>query len=64
MLNIRNLRKAKGYKQTEFAKLLGVKNNTLSQYETGIRMPGVEILTKISKVLDCTVDDLINGKEK
>lgn len=64
MLNIRKLRTEKHLKQMDLALKLGIKSNTLSQYETGDRNPSVEMLAKIAKVLDCTVDELINDASK
>ena len=64
MLNIRKLRKEKDLKQIDLASKLGIRSNTLSQYETGDRNQSVEMLSKIAKVLGCTVDDLINDTNK
>lgn len=64
MLNIRKLRKEKELKQVDLAKMVGIKNNTLSQYETGERMPNIEMLTKLAKVLNCSIDELIKDEEK
>lgn len=64
MLNIRKLRKEKELKQVDLAKMVGIKNNTLSQYETGERMPNIEMLTKLAKVLNCSIEELIKDEEK
>ena len=67
VLNIRNLRKEKNLKQMDLAQLVGIKSNTLSQYETGERVPNIVILKKLANILECTVDDLVkdyNEKEK
>ena len=45
--------------QEELASRIGVKSNTISQYELGKRNPNVQMLKKIAEVLNCTVDDLI-----
>ncbi len=46
--------------QKELAEKIGVKSNTVSQYELGKREPSIPILKKIAEVLECTVDDLID----
>lgn len=63
VLNICKMRKDRNISQTELAKAIGVKNNTLCQYETGKRMPNIIVLTNIAKVLNCSVDELIKNKE-
>ena len=59
MNNIRELRIQKNLSQIAFAKQLGIKNNTLSQYETGAREPSVFLLAEMSNILGCTIEDLI-----
>ncbi len=59
MLKIKEKRKKKGYSQEAFAEILGISQNAVSQYETGKREPDIETLSKISIVLDITVEELI-----
>lgn len=59
MINIAMIRANKKMSQTELAKQIGVKSNTLCQYENGKRSPNIQTLKKIAQVLNCTVDDLI-----
>jgi transcriptional regulator with XRE-family HTH domain len=37
--------------QTELAKKIGAKQKSISRYETGLSMPSIETLMKISKAL-------------
>ncbi len=37
--------------QTELAEKIGAKQKSVSRYETGLSMPSIETLLKISKVL-------------
>ena len=48
--------------QQELANKIGVTSAAVCQYETGKRTPSVELLKKIAKVLDCSVEDLIKDK--
>lgn len=63
MNNLCNLRKNQGFSQEKLAKKLGVKTNTICQYETGKRSPNIETLKKIAEVLGCSVDELIKEGE-
>ena len=60
-LNIRAKRIEKNMTQAEIAARIGVNQNTVSQWETGERMPRAVMIIQLAKVLDCTVDELLNG---
>lgn len=59
---LRNRRVAAGLTQTQFAEKIGVKQATVSLYELGKTVPGVEKLPIIADVLGCTTDALLRGK--
>ncbi len=42
--------------QTDLAEKIGAKQKSISRYETGLSMPSIETLVKISKVLKKPVD--------
>lgn len=46
-------------KQKELASLLGVIPNTVSKYENGNRIPDLDILIKIAKIFDISLDYLL-----
>ncbi|MBX9838472.1 MAG: helix-turn-helix transcriptional regulator [Silvanigrellaceae bacterium] len=56
---IKEIRENKGLSKTEFSKILGLSESTLSQYERGGRSPSVEILLKISNKLSVSCDYLL-----
>ncbi|MGI6703673.1 MAG: helix-turn-helix domain-containing protein [Clostridia bacterium] len=58
-LRIRQLREEKKLKQINLAKHLSISNTTLSQYESGKRIPGDEIKIKIAKFFDVSIDYLL-----
>ena len=58
---IRELREAQGINQSEFAQILGVRQNTLSTWETGRYEPDGEMLKKIAAALNVSVDYLLGG---
>ncbi|MDG1106996.1 MAG: helix-turn-helix transcriptional regulator, partial [Cyclobacteriaceae bacterium] len=59
--NLKFLRKKAGYTQEQFAKELGIKRSLVGAYEEGRAEPRLQNLSKISKVLNVTVDGLIVG---
>lgn len=59
MVGLIKMRKTNNLKQKDLASMIGVKTNTISQYELGKRNPNPDILKKIARVLNCTIDDLL-----
>lgn len=63
--NVRRYRKQKHYNQEKLAELLNVSVSTISRIETGSSAMDVLILMDLSKVLEKSVDRIINaGEEK
>lgn len=60
---IRELRREKGISQQELAKLCGVHQTAVSQWEKGRTLPDRDSLRLLSKVFGVTVDALL-GEEK
>jgi transcriptional regulator with XRE-family HTH domain len=58
---LKELRKRKGISQGELAELIEVHFTQISRYERGETKPNAEAMTKMAKVLDTTVDFLMNG---
>lgn len=48
----------KGLKKTEFAKIVGISQNTLAKLSKN-EFVSMEILVKICRGLNCTVDDIL-----
>lgn len=51
-IKIRQARKAKGMKQADLAKLIGISNTTISGWENGTSRPDVDMLEKLCGALD------------
>ena len=64
--NIAAFRKAKGYTQEQLGELLGVSNQAVSKWETGVSYPDVMLLPNIAEALGVTLNDLygITNKPK
>ena len=55
-------RKKKNLTQNELAKMLKVSNHTISNWENGKSMPSYELLVPLTKELDISITELINGE--
>ena len=60
MTAIRRYRKRLGLTQEEFAAALGMRQASISRFETGERKPDADDLIAIAKFFGCKVDDLID----
>ncbi len=58
-MQIRKIRKQLGLSQTQLAKLVGIKQGTISMYESGANFPSLPVLRKMAQVLNCTTDELL-----
>ena len=58
---IAELRKAKGWNQTELAKKIGVSYTQMSRYEISGVQPPANTLKKLADVFDTIVDYLVSG---
>jgi transcriptional regulator with XRE-family HTH domain len=55
------LRGARGWKQGDLAKRLGVPSDRLRKWERGLNAPSLEDLTALAAVLEITLDELVQG---
>ena len=56
---IQELRSEKFLQQKELAEKVGVKQNSISRYESGVIVPSMEVLVHLAQVLDTTTDYLL-----
>lgn len=56
---IRSLRESKNLNQLELARILNISNTTLSQYESGQRIPSDDIKIQIAEYFNTTIDYLL-----
>lgn len=53
------LRKSNNYTQEELAKELYISRQAISKWETGVTLPDLEVLLKISKLYGITINDIL-----
>jgi putative transcriptional regulator len=59
MINrIEEIRKAKGVRQEDFARALGVSRQTISSLETGRYNPSIQLAYKIARYFDLTIEEV------
>ena len=58
-IRFKRYRVRKGFTQTEAAKLIGVKNYQLGNYETGRSEPSIDILKKMSNLYGVSIDLMV-----
>lgn len=57
-------RKEKNYTQKELADKLSVTDRAVSKWERGMGCPDISLLENLSKILDISIVELLNGEEK
>lgn len=60
--NIMKLRKAAGYTQMQLANELGISFQAVSNWERGQSCPDISNLGELSKLLNCSVDDILGSE--
>lgn len=63
-MRLKRLRENLSLTQKQLGDMLGVEQNTVSQWETGYRLPRTEKLTQIASALNCKVDDLFDDPKQ
>ena len=63
MKNIAVYRKKNKITQKQLAEKLFVKQNTVSQWETGRSFPSPDMLIKLADIFGCTIDELVRGNK-
>lgn len=58
---LQTARKKAGLTQSNLGTEVGVRQSTVSRWESGVDMPNIENLADVVKVLNCTYDDLLGS---
>ena len=59
---ISSIRREKGFTQKELAEQLSVTDKAVSKWERDVALPDINTLPKLAKILDITIEELINAK--
>ena len=59
---IAKCRKEKSFTQAQLAEMLNITDRAVSKWETGRSMPDVSIMLELCKVLNISVNELLNGE--
>lgn len=60
---ISDLRKEKNMTQEKLAEKIGVTDKSISRWENGKTMPDISLLFILTNELDCTLQELLNGRK-
>ena len=63
MIGLTKIRKKKKYTQLKVAMDLSISREALSYYENGKRSPDLEMLYRLSRYFNVSIDYLITGKD-
>ena len=61
---IEEIRKERGVRQEEFAKVMGVSRQTISSLENGRYNPSITLAYKIAKYFDMTIEEVFVFEEE
>lgn len=61
---IEEIRKARGIRQEDFAKSMGVSRQTISSLETGRYNPSIFLAYKIAKYFEMTIEEVFIFEEE
>lgn len=61
---VEEIRTAKGIKQEELGKILGVSRQTISSLENGRYNPSIMLAYKIAKLFDMTIEEVFIFEEE
>ncbi|MCM8761268.1 MAG: response regulator [Candidatus Omnitrophica bacterium] len=62
--NLKNIRTSRNISQQELAKKLNVAQSTVGMWESGKRVPKLDELKRLARVLGITISCLLSGKER
>lgn len=60
---IQSKRKGKKLTQAQLSEMLGVTSKAVSKWETGVALPDVSLFPELTKILDITIEELLNGQD-
>lgn len=62
--NLKKIRQDCNLTQEELAKKINTSRSNIANYENNKNMPSIDVLSKLSKVLDCSIDYLLGKSDE
>ena len=62
--NLKRFRKSKKMTQTELGRMLNYGSTAIANYESGRNEPSLDILIRLSEILNVSLDDLLGASPK
>lgn len=62
--NLQKAREAKGWTQVKLSMEVGISQQSVTYYETGTRIPSLEVAEKLAKTLGVTIDYLLGNDDE
>ena len=62
--NLQKAREAKGWTQVKLATEIEISQQSITYYETGTRIPSLEVAEKLGKTLGVTIDYLLGNDDE
>ncbi len=62
--NLKLLRERHNLSKIQLAKIIGMTDRALYNYEANVRIPKLDVVTKMAKVFGVTVDELVSNQEQ
>ncbi len=56
---VREYRLRQGRTQEELAQLLGVDRSNIAKWEAGVHKPHADMLVRLSKLMQCSLDEML-----
>lgn len=56
-------RKSAGLTQTQLGDMLGITSKAVSKWETGVAIPDVSLFPELTKILNITIEELLQGED-
>jgi len=61
-MELREIRRGRGYTQTKLSELSGVSQGKISEYENGMTTPRIDAAVKLAAALEITLDELVGAQ--
>ena len=61
--NLKRIREDRNLTQDDIAREIGISRQSVSKWENGVAEPDLETISKLCIILNCSLEDLVNGEQ-